>query len=1118
MFRSRKGDISSGQLPPCKDALKQQTNRANYQAAIWRRSLQNSPEIPSPTNGHGWNVVERKLGICWLTGAPAPDVVLELMSCKCPRRCNENCPCVVNGFSCTPACKLLDCDNMQEEDELIEVNKSSLVFSFSSYKKEDVPPVSVFQFVMSAFRSDSDVSVDTLTSSSHSARRINPFDRKRNDKTPLISQQRNRFLRKFGIGSFDKTSSESNMNNTEDSDSVRNLDTFSGVFTPVCLSMFSVLLFLRVGFCVGFAGVLQALLMFIIAYGIILSTVFSVCAISTNGAVEGGGAYFMISRTLGPEFGGSIGSLFFLANIFSSALYITGCVEGLINNFGPGGMYADFLSNGTHWQFLYATCINFLNLLICLVGASLFARTNIVIFGIVVISIISCMLSFLIKNKYTEVLIPEENHHVAFRTAPYTGFVSSTFLDNLYCKFDFNSIIISSAIFTNGCFMFAAHYSVDYNTGAHADFARVFGVVFSGVTGIMAGANMSGELKNPSKSIPLGTMLAVISTFVTYIIIIFLMAGTTSGALLRNNYLVLQYINVFSPLVAVGIISASLSASLSNIIGASRVLQAVAKDNLFGILLSPIVKGTRNGNPIAAVVLSWLFVQLVLLIGSYNKIAQMTSVFFLISYAAVNLACLGLELASAPNFRPMFKYFSWHTATVGLIGCLSMMFLISPIYAAISIILCLILVIVLHLIPMPADWGSISQALIFHQVRKYLLMLDSRKDHIRFWRPQMLLMVANPRTCLPLISFINDIKKGGLYIIGHVKLGCIADHESDPTMEENPVWLNLIDKMKIKAFTELTLAKSVQDGMHQLVRLSGLGAMKPNTIILGFYDDTAPIDFFSKEEYLCISESSASNTSSSRFYINEESISGVENRSNSESFPEPEISRLNNFRSDRSLTDKDYVEMVKDSIKMRKNVCLARHFHLLNKKAFKKKVSCSVDVWPMNFFNPNHKDSFDNTWMFMLQLSCILYMVPFWQKRANMRVFMCVHPQATDVSQRMEVWKQWLDMLRVDATIVIVHWSHENPNMEQLESDESNVDCNLPPPPITDLTNEYIKDVNSLIKSHSTNTAISFLYLPIPPKSQEENSLYLQHLDGMTLNLPPTFLVHGNSPVTSTTL
>lgn len=118
--------------------------------------------------------------------------------------------------------------------------------------------------------------------------------------------------------------------------------------------------------------------------------------------------------------------------------------------------------------------------------------------------------------------------------------------------------------------------------------------------------------------------------------------------------------------------------------------------------------------------------------------------------------------------------------------------------------------------------------------------------------------------------------------------------------------------------------------MHQLVRLSGLGAMKPNTIILGFYDDTAPIDFFSKEEYLDISESNTSNTSSSRFYISEEVV-GAENSSNPMSFSE-----LSNSRNDRLLTNEDYVAMVKDAIKMRKNVCLARHFHLLNKKAFKK--------------------------------------------------------------------------------------------------------------------------------------------------------------------------------------
>ena len=613
----------------------------------------------------------------------------------------------------------------------------------------------------------------------------------------------------------------------DDAATTRTLGTVKGVFAPVSLSMFSALLFLRVGYIVGNAGFLETVLLFIIAYVILVSTVFSICAIASNGAVKTGGVYFMLSRTMGPEFGGAVGVLFYFANVVCCALYVTACVEGLLNSFGQdGGAFVSEgglgLPEGKWWNLIYCSGFNLANLCLCLVGAELFGKFSLVILSLVSVCCVGVVSSFFLDHTVD------------------VGF-NVTDLGNLTVVGSFRGLASHSLeevadIWQSN--LWPSYQQDCQDTASKVDFFTVFGVLFSGVTGIMAGANLSGDLLQPGKSIPRGTLSACAFTFCTFLLLALLTSLTCSPSLLHNDCMYMVEFTFWKPFVLVGVILATWSASLSNLIGGSRVLQAMAQDIMFGPFLSFINKGTVNQNPIAAVLTTAVWVQVTFLVGGLNQIAQLCSVLFLLSYASVNLACLSLDLASAPNFRPNFKYFSRYTSLVGLMGTSTMMFFISPLFAAVSLLLCLSLVLAINFFSPArrANWGSLSQALIFHQVRKYLLLLDPRKDHIKFWRPQILLLVSHPRSACSLIEFVNSMKKGGLYMLAQVHLGRLADSETDPLAELTTDWLALVDHLKVKAFVELTLAETVRRGVEQLVRVAGIGAMKPNTILLGFRD------------------------------------------------------------------------------------------------------------------------------------------------------------------------------------------------------------------------------------------------------------------------------------------
>ncbi|XP_040911343.1 solute carrier family 12 member 9-like isoform X3 [Toxotes jaculatrix] len=892
----------------------------------------------------------------------------------------------------------------------------------------------------------------------------------------------------------------------------RKLGVVFGVVIPTLLSMFSVVVFLRIGFVVGQAGLYQSVAMFLVAYFIITMTVLSVCAISTNGALDAGGAYYMISRALGPEFGGSIGIMFFFANVCGSALYVLGLVEAIMSAFGiPEGLH-HVLPSGYWWSVLYGTVLLFICFIVCLVGAHIYAKATFIIFIIVTTVLASSFISFFIVGP-TVVILPDTSllNSTSLRSANYTGFQLHTLEGNLLPS-----------------------YAVDYTTGSMMSFATVFAVMFNGCTGIMAGSNMSGDLKNPSYSIPRGTLAAVVITFITYNLLSLLTAWSCDRHLLQRDYSFLGDINIWPPLVTVGIYSSTMSAAMSNLIGASRILYALSKDNLFGGVLALVKKTSQNGNPWASVLVSWLLVQVVLFAGKLNNIAGIVTIFFLLVYAAVNLACLALEWASAPNFRPSFRCFTWHTCTLGIFGCLVMMFLISAIYAFASIAFMLLLLMLIHYLGPISNWGYISQALIFHQVRKYLLMLDVRKDHVKFWRPQVLLMVANPRSCIGLMTFINDLKKSGLYVLGHIKLGLLDGLPSDPLQSCYDSWLSLVDHLNIKAFVNLTLADTVRHGVQNLLFITGFGGMRPNTVVLGFYDDCTPQDYLQGK--ILVSTG-----------LGLDAVCPAKDPGEQRS---PFFPSVRGTGEPKDLQEEEYVSVIADAVKMGKNVTLARYFDQFNREevlgsgpkigGHQSMTGPFVDVWPLNLLRPDSRGYVDTCSLFLLQLACVLQETRAWNQ-ARLRLFLCVEAGCSLQEEEETKLRVMLKELRISAQVqmvvwdqvVALHWQRQGrrergnlvesaQNEEQLEREEAAEEehgIQTFPNNAAQLTDEYICAVNNLIHRHGApKPAVRFLYLPRPPADTSRYCAYLHQVDLLSRDLGPTLLIHGVTPVVTTDL
>ena len=550
----------------------------------------------------------------------------------------------------------------------------------------------------------------------------------------------------------------------------------------------------------------------LIAYTVDFVTTLSLSAIASNGEVKGGGAYYLISRSLGPEFGGSIGVLFYLAQVLNTALNVVGLIDCIKLNTGHA------MPHGYWWNYLFGTLALVLCTCLCLAGSSIFSKASNALLVVLTISTLSIPLSALAKPAFID---PDKG-------IEFTGASLATLRSNLF------------------------PHSAGTEFRGFATFRDLFGILFPATSGIFAGASMSGDLRNPSKAIPVGTLWAMLSTLVVYLIVILSLASSTTHASFLRDANIIQDTNLWPPIVFAGELATTFFSVLMGVIGSAKLMQALARDKLFPGL-SLLGRGTKKADePVLAIFLTYFAAQLAMF-ANLNQIATLISMGYQVrtrenlsqlpplpnrlqmTFFVMNLACFLLKIGSAPNFRPGFKFFSWQTAFAGSILSASAMFFINETYATTAVCLLVFLFLLIHYLSPPKHWGDVSQNLIYHQVRKYLLRL--KPEHIKFWRPQIILLINDPRRQTRLIQFCNSLKKGALYILGHV---IVTDDFAAGVVEvklQQAAWSKYISEYsRIKAFIQLTMSPTITWGVRNLVLSAGLGGMRPNIAIMGFYN------------------------------------------------------------------------------------------------------------------------------------------------------------------------------------------------------------------------------------------------------------------------------------------
>ncbi|XP_034048858.1 solute carrier family 12 member 2 isoform X2 [Thalassophryne amazonica] len=906
-----------------------------------------------------------------------------------------------------------------------------------------------------------------------------------------------------------------------------------GVLVRCMLNIWGVMLFIRMSWIVGQAGIALACLIVVMATVVTTVTGLSTSAIATNGFVRGGGAYYLISRSLGPEFGGSIGLIFAFANAVAVAMYVVGFAETVVELLSAADAVMTDTINDIR---IIGTITVIILLCISVAGMEWEAKAQIFLLVVLVTAIINYFIGTFIPVKSKEAM-------------GFFGYDGSIMWENMGPNFRGET------------------------------FFSVFAIFFPAATGILAGANISGDLADPQMAIPRGTLLAILITGLVYLgvavstgscvvrdatgnmndsISSLLTTNCTDASCkfgfdfsyckkphikcdygLHNDFQMMSLVSGFGPVISAGIFSATLSSALASLVSAPKVFQALCKDNIYpGIGL--FAKGYgKNNEPLRGYILTFGIALAFILIAELNVIAPIISNFFLASYALINFSVFHASLANSPGWRPSFKYYNMWVSLVGAILCCVVMFVINW-WAALltNVIVMGLYIYVSHKKP-DVNWGSSTQALMYHQALSHTLHLSAVEDHIKNFRPQCLVMTGYPNSRPALLDLVHSFTKNvGLMVCGHVRMGYRRPNFKDLVTDQARYQRWLL-KHEAKAFYTPVFAEDMRQGTQYLLQAAGLGRLKPNTLVLGFKNDWRDGDMMNVEVYISMIHDAfdfqygaavlrlKEGLDVSHIQGQDELLSSQEKSSGTkdvvvsiDTSKDSDADSSKQSSKATSLQNSPAVQKDKKSPTVPLNVSDQRLLEA-SQQFQKKQGKGTVDVWWL----------FDDGGLTLL-IPYLLTNKKRW-KECKIRVFIGGKINRIDHDRR--AMAALLTKFRIDfSDITVLGDINTKPKKEHMAAFEEMIEPyrlkeddmdqevaerlkNSEPWRITDnelelyraKTNRQIR-LNELLQEHSSTANLIVMSLPLARKGVVSSALYMAWLEALSKDLPPILLVRGN--------